>query len=421
MPEPRTAASGPDGNLVLRGGTLIDTSGAKAQPIRKDLLIEDGRISTWLEPGQATDAEVLDVTGAWVLPGLIDAHFHPFLIDIDPSVPRERHTLTMEVHSALAALRAWLESGVTSVRSAGAHENFDVELRELQKAGVIQGPRIVASGYLLAQTSGLRAGNEKIAIEVTGPDDARRVARLQIKAGVDQIKLYTSSSIGGGGGRLIGPPGWPQLDEDEIRAIVEEADHANVPTLAHATSVEAVKNCLRAGVRSIEHASRLDDEAIEMLVERDVPIVPTLAIGWSLAEFGVERGFGEHIARNAAAQQAGKFDSMMRAQRAGVRVATGTDADNSRCLLREECRLMVEAGFSPYQALRAATFTASEVLDRRAEVGSLEPGRCGDVLILDENPLDDIRHLAAVRGVLQGGQLKHWRKEAAAETIVRTA
>lgn len=420
MPEHTVSTPDPEVTRILRGGTLIDTSGDDPRPVRKDVLIENGRIAAWLDPGEG-DAEALDVGGAYLVPGLIDAHFHPFLIDTDPSVPRGRHTLTMEVHSALGALRTWLESGVTSVRSAGAHENLDTELRDLRTAGAIDGPRIVAAGYLIAQTAGLRAGNEKIAIEVTGPDDARRVARLQVKAGVDQIKLYTSSSLGGGGGRLVGPPGWPQLDEDEIRAIVEEAEHAGVPTLAHATSPEAVKNCLRAGVRSIEHASRLDDEAIDMLVERDVPIVPTLAIGWSLAQFGVERGFGEHIARSAAAQQAGKSDTMMRAKHAGVRVATGTDADNSRCLLREECRLMVDAGFTPYEALRAATFTASEVLDRRADVGSLEPGRFGDVLILDENPLDDIRHLAAVRGVLQEGKRKYWRKEAAAETTARTA
>jgi imidazolonepropionase-like amidohydrolase len=400
---------------VVRGGRIIDPHADRGEAMPRDVLIDAGRVEALLSPGEAVaDAETIDAAGAFVLPGLIDAHFHPFLVDIDPRVSRDRHTLAFELHHALAALRAWLDSGVTTVRSAGAHENHDVELRELQRRGVVIGPRIVASGSLIAMTSGLRAGNEAISVEVTGPDDARRIARLQIKAGVDQLKLYTSSSVGGGGGRMMGPPGWPQLDEDEIRAVVEEADHANLPTLAHATSEIAVKQCLRAGVHCIEHATRLDDACIEGLASRDVPIVPTLAIGWSLATFGVERGFGEHIARVAAAKQAIGIASLQRAKAAGVRIAAGTDADNSRCLLREECRLLVEAGLTPFEALRAATVTAAQVLRLEGEVGGLRPGFAADLLLLDANPLDDIRHLAEVRGVLQGGHVRTWRKEVAA-------
>jgi imidazolonepropionase-like amidohydrolase len=398
---------------VLRGAQVLDTLDRTPDLQPRDLVLDGERVEAWLEPGDAVaDANTIDLTGAVLMPGLIDAHFHPFLVDIDPSIPRDRHTLAFEFDHARRALDTWLASGVTTVRSAGAHQNLDVELRELQRAGVVRGPRLVASGSLVAMTSGLRAGNEAISVEVTGPDDARRVARLQIKAGVDQVKLYTSSSVGGGGGRMMGPPGWPQLDEDEIRAAVEEADHANVPTLAHATSEVAVMQCLRAGVHCIEHATRLDDACVALLAERDIPIVPTLAIGWSLATFGVERGFGEHIARTAAAKQSIGIASLQRAKAAGVRIAAGTDADNSRCLLREECRLLVEdAGLSPFEALHAATAVNARVLRREGEVGGLRPGYLADLLVLDANPLDDIRHLARVRGVLQGGQVRAWRKE----------
>jgi imidazolonepropionase-like amidohydrolase len=400
---------------VLRGATLLDTDAATPAPVRRDLLLDGERITAHLTPGEAVaDALEIDVRGATITPGLIDAHFHPFLVDIDLRLPREQLTLAVEFEHARRALDAWLASGVTTVRSAGAHENFDVDLRALQAAGVIRGPRIVASGSLIAMTSGLRAGNEAISVEVTGPDDARRVARAQIKAGVDQLKLYASSSVGGGGGRMMGPPGWPHLDEDELRAVVEEADHANLPTLAHATSEIAVMQCLRAGVHCIEHATRLDDACVALLVERDVPIVPTLTIGWSLATFGVERGFGEHIARAAVAKQATEIASLQRAVAAGVRVGVGTDADNSRALPREECRLLVErAGFAPYDALRAATRENARIL-RRSDIGSLRPGFLADVLVLDADPLIDIRHLARVRGVLQGGQVRAWRKETAA-------
>lgn len=401
--------------VVVRGGLVIDPHAERAEAVRRDLLLRDGRVVEWLAPdAPAADAREVDARGAWVLPGLIDAHFHPFLVDVDPKVPRDRHTPAFEFLHAKKALGAWLDSGVTTVRSAGAHENYDVELRELVKRGALRGPRIVASGSLVAMTSGLRAGNENIAVEVTGPDDARRVARLQIKAGVDQIKLYTSSSVGGGGGRMMGPPGWPQLDEDEIRAVVEEANHAGVPTLAHATSVAAVLNCLRAGVHCVEHATRLDDECIELLVARDVPIVPTLAIGWSLATFGVERGFGAHIARMAAEKQAVGIASLQKARAAGVRIAAGTDADNTKCLLREEVRLLAEAGLTNFEALRAATVVAAQVLRLEGEVGGLRPGFAADLLLLDADPLADVGHLAAVRGVLQGGHVRTWRKEAPA-------
>lgn len=399
-------------DIVLRGGLVIDPHAERGDAVPRDLLIRDGRIEAWLSVDEpVADARELDARGAWVLPGLIDAHFHPFLVDVDPKVPRDQHTPAFEYLHAKKALRAWLDSGVTTVRSAGAHENYDVELRALVRDGVLPGPRIVASGSLVAMTSGLRAGNENIAIEVTGPDDARRVAREQIKAGVDQIKLYTSSSVGGGGGRMMGPPGWPQLDEDEIRAVVEEADHAGIPTLAHATSVPAVMNCLRAGVHSIEHATRLDAACVELLVARDVPIVPTLAIGWSLATFGEERGFGAHIARMAAEKQDVAIASLRMAQAAGVRIATGTDADNTRCLLREEVRLLVEAGLTPFEALRSATVVAAQVVRLEGDVGGLRPGFHADLLLLDADPLDDVGHLAAVRGVLQGGVVRRWRKE----------
>lgn len=393
---------------AIIGATLLDTSSARPHPTQRTLVIEDGRIAAWLKPDEPVEADVIDARGLWMLPGLIDLHVHPFRVDHNPAVPRQRDTLAREVNAALKALAAWLQSGVTTVRSVGVRENLDVELRELVRRGVIRGPRIFASGYLIAMTAGLQAGDEKVALEVTGPDRAREAARKQIKAGVDALALYTSSSVASSDGRLNGPPGWPQLNEDALRAVVEEADHAGLPTLAQATLPEAVKTCLRAGVHGIGHALGLDDEAIAMLAERNVPVVPALAIGRSLATAGAERGFGEQIARSADAQQPVTIASLKQAKAAGVRVAIGTDAEHSRCLVSEACRLLVEAGFTPYEALRAATIIAAEVLRAEAEIGSLKRGRHADLLLLEADPLQDIRNLAAVRGVLKGGEVVYW-------------
>lgn len=391
--------------VAVIGATVLDTAAPRPEPQPRTIVIEDGRVAGLAMPETSVDAAIVDARGSWAIPGLIDCHFHPFLVDSDPRAPRHQQTMARGVQLALRNLETWLASGVTTVRCTGAHENLDLELRDMLRAGAIAGPRLYACGSLLAQTGGIREGNENIAREFSGPDAAMRAARDQLKAGVDQLKIYSCSTMAGGGARLIGPPGWPQLNQDEIAAIVTEGNKAGVPSCAHAVSLEAVLSCLRAGVQCIEHATQLDDEAIALLREGDVTIVPTLTIAWSLATFGGARGFPPHLVTQAAASLREASESMMRARRAGVRVATGTDADNAQALLREECRLMVEAGCTPYEALQSATIHGATVLRRRNELGSLEPGRWADLVLLEADPLAEIGNLARVRAVMQGGRI----------------
>lgn len=395
---------------VIQGGTLIDPFEGTPAPVKKDIVLENGLIQNLIEPNSTIEGEVIDASNRWVIPGLIDLHFHPFLVGIDPSVPRFMHTTARNVFLAKIALKAWLESGVTTVRSGGAHDNLDLEVREMLEKEILLGPRMFAAGSLLAMDAGLRAGNENMAKEFSGPDEAREIARKQIKNGVDQLKIYAASSVGGGGGRLIGPPGWPQLNEEEIRAIVEEGVNAGIPSFAHTGSAESIKNCVAAGVQCIEHASEVDEEAAALLSENDVPIVPTLTIGWSLATFGEERGFGKHISQMAKKQQKVGIESVIKAKNAGVRVGTGTDADSTKCLLREECRLLVEeVGFSPYEALQSATSIAAQILRQEKKLGCLQPGAYGDLVILEDDPLQDIKNLAKVQGVIKEGEPKYWK------------
>ena len=364
----------------------------------------------WLGPSADAPAArtVLSDDGT-LLPGLFDLHFHHFLLsplagakDRDVSLDREP-LVGAKVFKAAWAARTWLSAGVTTVRDAGAPEYLAVAMREAVAEGWTPGPRIYASGPLIAQTGGIRPGNESHVEEVTGADEARRVARRQLKAGVDVLKIYGASSLGGGGGRLIGPPGWPQLSEPEIRAIVEEGHKAGRLVSAHAISAESVKNAVRAGVDWIDHGSLIDDEAIDLLLEHDTPLVPTQALLWSMAEFGEMQGFGKHIPALAREMAGEARERLSKAWRAGVRMAAGTDADNPRASIAKECELFTQIGMSPLDALRAATSCAAAVLGVTDHSGSIDVGKEADLVIVAGNPLRDISDLARVRKVIQAG------------------
>lgn len=373
--------------------------------------IRDGRFTFVGAPADAPEAaQVIDAPGM-VLPGLFDLHFHQFLLlkeplggerDVSLDVPP---MVASKVFQAAWAARTWLSSGVTTIRDAGAPDYLAVAMREAIEAGWTPGPRVFASGPLIAQHGGIRLGNESHVEEVTGVDEARKAARLQLKAGVDVLKIYGASSIGGGGGRLIGPSGWPQLSEPEMRAIVEEGHKPGRLVSAHAVSAESIKNAIRAGVDWVDHADDLDDEAIELLLVHDTPIVPTQCIAWSLATHGVEMGFGKHMAEISKEVAAKAQEGLSRAWTAGVRMAAGTDADNPRASISKECELFTEIGMDPIDALRAATTGAAEVLRRSEELGSVTVGKVADLLLVDGDPTKNITDLASVQMVIKAGNV----------------
>jgi imidazolonepropionase-like amidohydrolase len=398
--------------LLINPGLLVD--GTDAPPRRQhSVLVEEGQIA-WIGPRgtqNVDDARVIDAPDSTLLPGLIDLHFHHFLLMVERlTSPAEVSLLRDEliatkILKAARAAKIWLQSGVTTVRDAGAAQNLAVAMKEAIADGFTPGPRVFASGALIAQTGGLRPGNEDIAVEITGADEARRAARLQLKAGVDVLKIYAASTIGGGGGRLIGPPGWPQLTYEEIRAVVEEGHKADRLVSAHAISAESIKNVVRAGVDWVDHADYIDDECLELLLKTDTPIVPTQAIAWSLATFGEEMGFGPHIARKSREVGAEAAERLRMAYKAGVRIATGTDADNPRASLARECMLLTEIGMPPLEAITAATRTPAEILRIADRVGTIETGKVADLLLVHGNPVEEISDLAAVDGVIQAGNV----------------
>jgi len=404
---------------VLTGGRLIDGNGGDPVPRASVLVDDDGRIvaaGTGVAPPR--DATVVDVSGATVMPGMIDCHVHLFF---EPQSLQERLLTppTLRAFMAMRNARATLDAGITTVRDAsGTPVGFKMAIER----GLIAGPRLRISVAALSQTgghgdstmpSGVRTrllgaqGPEWPGNVVDGPDEVRRAVRQLLRAGADFIKLCST-------GGVLSPadePSHTQFTPEEIQVMVEEAAAAGKTCMAHAQGTQGIKNAVRAGVESIEHGIWLDDEVIGEMKDRGTFLVPTLVAPlWVLRN--AERAPGSVLPqaiRKTKDVMADHKASIARAIAAGVRVAMGTDSgvgphgENA-----EELARMVECGMTPMQAIIATTKTASECVHMAAEVGTLEPGKLADVLVIDGDPLADIgvlqkkEHLALI---MQGGRL----------------
>ncbi len=395
--------------LLLKVGLLIDGTGGPARKEQSVLIDGDriARIGPW-ESMEAPDAQVLDLSGSTLLPGLIDLHTHMGLFPpkrgegADPSL-RKDDLIAVKVFQSAFAGQAWLQSGVTTVRHAGGGGNFAVAIKEAIAEGYTAGPRVIASGSIITQTGGVRAGNEHFGIEITGVDEARRAARQQLKAGVDVLKIYGASSIGGGGGRLVSHSGWEQMTLEEMRAIVEEAHRPGRLASVHTGDAVSIKKAIQSGADWLDHATFLDDEAIDMLLKTNTPIVPTRAAGWSFAEYVT---FGPYIAKMGKQVDAQTSGALAKAYRAGVRIATGTDTVHPDAGVAKECELLCQVGMSAQDAIVAATSEPARILGLADQIGTVEENKIADLVVLDANPLDDIRNLARnhVEMVIQGGR-----------------
>jgi imidazolonepropionase-like amidohydrolase len=388
---------------ALVGGKLIDGTGI-ASIEDSVVVIEDDRISV---VGKAdattvpTGAEVIDVTGKTVMPGLINCHAH-FCLDgsPDPVTALQQRSVTENVLHAAKHAEAALRAGVTTVRDLGGWEGIDLGLKKAINDGLILGSRMLVSGKLLCMTGGTA---HAIGREVDGPDEARKGAREQLKAGVDVIKVMATGGVLTAGT----DPGSAQLTFEELCAAVEEAKKAGRLTAAHAHGATGVKNAIRAGTDSIEHGIFLDAEAIDMMLELETFYVPTLAATYEIITKGPEFGIPAFIVDKAQRASDAHLDSFRRAREAGVRIAVGNDggtpfnrADN----LASELELMVAAGMSCVEALAAAHRTAAELLHMAEQIGTVKPGRLADLVVLDADPQTDISAVRQVHMVIKAGQ-----------------
>ena len=390
--------------LLIRPAILIDCTGSpprKAMQVR----VEAERITAIEPSGQGSpdrNDQVLEAPGATLIPGLMDLHMHLFQWGQRHDVPWEREPILEAGLRGARNASTLLDIGVTTARDVGSRDNLNIQLRDLINAGIVRGPRLFASGTNIGVAG--RAAYFFRMLEINGPEDARAVTRRQLRAGADWIKIMATTGVGGGTGNLVGDPGWQELGEDEIRAAAVETHNPGRRITAHAIGTAGIKAAVRAGVDSIEHGNYLDDEAITMMRERDVALIPTLIITKNLGEHGTERGFERNIVERAKRTLEAGLASVLRAHRAGVRVAVGSDVDLDETAA-QEIRMLIRAGLSAMDAIVAATRVAASVLGLEDSLGTVEVGKIADLILVRGDPLVDPDALDRVTHVIQKGRL----------------
>jgi imidazolonepropionase-like amidohydrolase len=394
---------------VFAGGRVFDGTGAGVA--EADVAVVDGQI---VEVGVGLEGdEQVDVAGSTLLPGLFDTHVHVMFGHVD--VWRlMQEPFSYRFYDAIRNLEATLRIGITTVRDAGG---ADLGVKRALEEGIVRGPRLQISITMLSQTGGhgdgwLPSGAQAEIFPaypgvptsiVDGPDEIRRKVRELVRAGAEVIKIATS-------GGVLSPtdkPQQPGFDVEEIDAIVAEARAAGLWVMSHAQSTEGIKNAVRAGVRSIEHGIYLDDEAIQLMLDHGAYLVPTLVAPVGVikaAEAGA--GIPEGAVSKAREVIDAHRDSFRRAAEAGVKVAMGTDAGVvPHGTNLDELQLMADGGMSPEDVLVATTRTAAELMGLSRTLGTIEPGKRADLVVVSGDPLD-FRDLAGrIARVYQDGVL----------------
>jgi imidazolonepropionase-like amidohydrolase len=393
--------------ILVDNATVIDGTGADARP-RTSMLVDGERIA-WVGPADAVNRHqpiehTVDAAGKYVIPGLIDAHVHvcwngrDSILDL---LKRERDHLLLE---AVATLGSILASGTTTVRDIGGQDYMEMALRRAVQAGHIHGPRMRVSGRLICMTGG---HGHFIAREADGPDELRRAAREQIKAGADTIKLMATGGIATPGQDVQAA----QLTVEELAAAVQVAHAMGRTTAAHCHGVGGIKNSVLAGIDSIEHGSFLDEETADMMVERGVALVLTLGVANPNVEdlSPAARAEAERMRGPMELLRARVRESVALARAKGVFVGSGSDAGGNALAphdfsMARELEELVGHGFSPLEALTLVTRNNARILRWENDLGTLEAGKLADFVVLAGDPLADISNVRKVEAVYKSGQ-----------------
>ncbi len=405
--------------LLLRGARLIDGRGGA--PIDGvDLLIDARGTITAIEASGTIPvpegADVIEVGGRSLLPGLIDAHTH-LLSEPAPSYPElvTRTTREGEADRALrGAANAWatLRAGFTTVRNVGG-SLADRALRDAIVGGRLPGPRMLVANYSIGITGGHCDHSNSVHPEklgrdpdfregiADGTDAVRRAVRYQVKQGADVIKVCATGGVLSQGDGV----GAPQLTPEELRAIVDEANRAERRVAAHAHGNQGIRDAVEAGVHSIEHGSVLDRPTVAQMRRRGVFLVPTTYVGRYVEDAAYGGRLSPDSAEKAKAIAPRMRESFQLAYKSGVKIANGSDAgvfphgDNAR-----ELAEMVALGMTPKDAILAATSRAAELLGL-ADVGQLAVGYRGDLIVVEGDPLEDISVLDEPKLVVKDGRV----------------
>jgi imidazolonepropionase-like amidohydrolase len=376
---PQEALALINANVVdVRTGTIVRSS---------TVVMRGGRIESVGPAPAGTGLRTIDLRGRYVVPGLIDAHVHI---------------------GSIAQMRAALDSGVTTVRSAGASHFADVGLRELVRRGALAGPDMVAAGYHVrpgvAEQFFLDFPDQGDLLRSTsGAEALRRMVRANLSRGVDWIKTNATERAG----TPDTDPRRQLYSQEELRILVVEAGAKNIPVMAHAHGAEGADAAVRAGVRSIEHGTYLADDTLQLMAKQGTYFDPTLDIVNDLAEPGGDYD-NAGLKRRGEMMQPILKAAVGRAAKLGVKIVAGSDTGygpNSIARVSREIGMLVDAGLTPLQALQAATITNAEMLKLEKQIGVIAGGFEADVLVVDSNPLDHVRTLLDPLLVISNGRV----------------
>jgi imidazolonepropionase-like amidohydrolase len=400
--------------LDVHAGRLIDPGPATVLTDQR-IRIVDGKIAS-VAPWRSADGAAVDWSGYTVLPGLIDLHTHlaDGAIDENASDPAEplKHSEARTILKGAAAARTELRSGFTTVRDVGVYRGLtDVALRDSINAGEVEGPRMfVAGGYITTPGGGgeIDALAPDIPIpetfrigEVHNASEARDRARYLLDHGADFIKLIATGAVLA----LGSEPGALELSPEEMKAACDEARLRGSYCIAHAHGAEGIKAAIRAGARTIEHASYLDAEGIALAKSRGVWLDMDVYNGDWINEVGTRQGWpAEYLRKNIETTDVQRR-GFAAAVKAGAKLTFGTDAGvYAYGLGARQFAYMVRYGMTPLQAIRSATSEAARALGKEGQVGTLAPGAWGDLIAVKGDPLSDVRLLEQVQGVIKAGR-----------------
>lgn len=395
---------------------MIDPASGKVLTDQR-IRIADGKFTS-MTPWHASDgAAGIDWSAYTVLPGLIDLHTHlaDGAIDANGSDPAEplKHSEADTILKGAVAARIELRSGFTTVRDVGVYRGLtDVALRDAINAGEVEGPRMyVAGGYITVPGGGGEINSLAADVpvpeafrmgEVHNPAEARDRARYFLDHGADFIKLIATGAVLAIGGI----PGALELSPEEMKAACDEAKVHGSYCIAHAHGAEGIKDAIRAGVRTIEHASYLDAEGIELAKKYGVWLDMDIYNGDWINDVGVKQGWpAEYLRKNVETTDVQRRGFAV-AVKAGAKMTFGTDAGVYMYGLgARQFAYMVRYGMTPMQAIQSATTEAARALGKEGQVGTLNSGGSGDLIAVKGDPLTDIRTLEHVEGVIKEGKL----------------
>jgi imidazolonepropionase-like amidohydrolase len=404
------------GSTLLTNAFLIDCAGNEPRE-RASVVVEEERIREVRLAGSGPTGgheAIVDCSGMTLMPGLTDAHVHIGAVDVNILDQHREHPSNLVALMMARILEDTLQQGFTTVRDAGG---ADWSFKAAVERGIVEGPRLLVSDRPISQTGGHgdwrritetqspeifcpTAGMRSVVCD--GVDEVRRAAREQLRLGADQIKVMASGGAMSPADELSAT----QYALEELRAAVEVAEAARTYVMAHAYNDESVRNCLKSGVRSIEHGNLVDEETARIIAESGAYLVPTLVTYEALSEEGRDYGVPEDVIRKIDEARALGIRALRFAYESGVRIASGSDLlgplqDRKARELEIKTEVM-----SPMESLVSATRTNAELFDMEDKIGTVEAGKLADLIVVEGNPLENITVLqkkSNLKLIMKGG------------------